>query len=91
MLYPISYFLTLLFPAWANNEGFIFGKSQKPGFDPIIGQNAGDIERTTAGLNPSDASGPALSLGFKEWVVSLGGEYFFSPSIKGLKTFAGVV
>jgi hypothetical protein len=29
-----------------------------------------------------------LDLGTTEWVVSKGGEYFFSPSIAALKTFA---
>lgn len=68
----------------------MFGKVPKPGFDPIMGQNADDTPREAAGLNPADATGN-INLRKEEWVVSKGGEYYFSPSIKGLKRLAGIV
>ncbi|QRV75637.1 Dyp-type peroxidase family [Ceratobasidium sp. AG-Ba] len=75
--------------SWANNvdfppnKGFPAGKG--PGFDPIIGQDNGQ-PRGTLGNN----EGPQLKMP-RDFVVSRGGEYFFSPSIHALKTtFAGV-
>ncbi|KAG8742055.1 hypothetical protein FRC10_002081, partial [Ceratobasidium sp. 414] len=75
--------------SWANkvnfppNKGFPPGKG--PGFDPIVGQ-ANGASRATLGTQ----SGPQLTLP-QDFVVSRGGEYFFSPSILALKTvFAGV-
>ncbi|KZV94529.1 fungal peroxidase [Exidia glandulosa HHB12029] len=65
---------------WANNPGFIFGKNVQPGQDPIIGQNSGAI-RSVVGLDPANPTG-ALSMG--QFVVSRGGEYFFSPPISAL-------
>ncbi|TDL16646.1 Dyp-type peroxidase [Rickenella mellea] len=68
--------------ARANNIHFPV-KQVVPGFDPIIGQNGNDT-RTTQGSDPT-AQSNSLSLPF-EFVVSKGGEYFFSPSITALKT-----
>ncbi|KAG9090903.1 hypothetical protein FRC06_000831, partial [Ceratobasidium sp. 370] len=75
--------------SWANNVNFPpnkgFPEGQGPGFDPIVGQ-ANGASRATLGTN----SGPRLTLP-QDFVVSRGGEYFFSPSIQALKTvFAGV-
>ncbi|KAG8736145.1 hypothetical protein FRC10_009653 [Ceratobasidium sp. 414] len=74
---------------WANNVNFPpnkgFPPGKGPGFDPIIGQ-ANGASRATLGTQ----SGPQLTLP-QDFVVSRGGEYFFSPSIHALKTaFAGV-
>ncbi|KAF8596577.1 Dyp-type peroxidase [Ceratobasidium sp. AG-I] len=70
---------------WANNVDFPFRKEVVPGFDPIIGQ-ANGARRGTLGT----AMGVQMSLP-RNFVVSRGGEYFFSPSIHALKTtFAGV-
>lgn len=52
----------------------------QPGQDPIIGQNSGAI-RSVVGLDPANPTG-ALSMG--QFVVSRGGEYFFSPPISAL-------
>ncbi|KAG9086724.1 hypothetical protein FRC07_013004, partial [Ceratobasidium sp. 392] len=70
---------------WANNVDFPPNKGFSPGFDPIVGQANGQ-SRGTLGTN----SGPQLTL-LQDFVVSRGGEYFFSPSISALKTvFADV-
>jgi hypothetical protein len=51
--------------------------------DPIIGQNGQDDRGPVSGVNPNT---PSITVALKEeWVVSRGGEYFFSPSIKALK------
>ena len=61
---------------------FFFGKSDPtPGFDPIIGANNGQ-PRFTDGLDPTNAN---RSITFNDdFVVSRGGEYFFSPPISAL-------
>ena len=58
-----------------------------PGFDPIIGQAPNGGVRAMSGVNPKD---PNVDLSLPtEWVLSKGGEYFFTPSIPTLKnTFA---
>ncbi|KAK0471127.1 Dyp peroxidase [Armillaria novae-zelandiae] len=67
---------------WINNPNFV-----KPGtgVDAIIG-SAGSYHssrnRTITGLDPSD-TGRAMTLQ-NDFVVSRGGEYFFSPSISAL-------
>ncbi|KAG9090904.1 hypothetical protein FRC06_000832 [Ceratobasidium sp. 370] len=76
--------------SWANAPSFPPQKAAAgapalvPGLDPIIGQ-ANGASRTTLGTT----SGHQLTLP-RDFVVSRGGEYFFSPSIRALKTvFAG--
>ncbi|QRV75636.1 Dyp-type peroxidase family [Ceratobasidium sp. AG-Ba] len=70
---------------WANSVDFPPNKDLSAGFDPIIGQDKG-ASRGTLGTT----SGPGLTLP-RDFVVSRGGEYFFSPSIHALKTvFAGL-
>ncbi|KAF7291871.1 Peroxidase 2 [Mycena indigotica] len=65
---------------WANNPNFVHGST---GFDPIIGASAG-ASRAVNGLDPtSSASSLTMTTDF---VVSRGGEYFFSPSISALAT-----
>lgn len=55
--------------------------------DPLIGQvvdpdNIGD--RTMTGADPANTAA-TLDLGIQTWIVSRGGEYFFSPSISVLR------
>jgi len=71
----------LLQKTWANGAGFQpFTESPSPpGLDPIIGQGA----RSMIGLDPLN---PLTSFSLGTWVVPHGGEYFFVPSISGLKT-----
>ena len=61
---------------------FPFGKSESIGLDPVIGQGT----RVTYGLNAQNVS-EAYTV--QQFVISNGGEYFFSPSITALvETFA---
>ncbi|CAE6479622.1 hypothetical protein ACGC1H_002442 [Rhizoctonia solani] len=70
---------------WANTDEFPPNRGVKAGLDPIVGQKNGQ-SRETLGTS----AGFQLTLP-RDFVVSRGGEYFFSPSIKALKTkFAGV-
>ncbi|KAJ7113133.1 fungal peroxidase [Mycena epipterygia] len=63
---------------WANNVNFVHGNV---GFDPIIGANAGS-PRVVNGLDPTN---PAHSFTLTtDFVVSRGGEYFFSPSLSAI-------
>lgn len=70
---------------------FVFGKSDPtPGFDPIIGSNGGQsLPRNASGLDITD---PDHDYTMPDFVVSRGGEYFFSPSISAIASgFAGAV
>ncbi|QRV90386.1 peroxidase family 2 domain protein [Ceratobasidium sp. AG-Ba] len=72
--------------SWANAPDFPPRKNVIAGLDPIVGQ-AGGASRTSLGT----ASGEFKITLPRDFVVSRGGEYFFSPSIHALKTiFAGV-
>ncbi|KAJ7138441.1 fungal peroxidase [Mycena crocata] len=81
---------------WANNQNFVHGNV---GFDPIIGANNG-AQRIVNGLDPTNTSRPiSLATGespslnashqtntktYVDFVVSRGGEYFFSPSLSAI-------
>nr|WAW38277.1 DyP-type peroxidase [Auricularia auricula-judae] len=69
--------------AWANGQNFPFGKSEQPGFDPVVGANRGRA-RLMSGYNVSNTA-QELSLQ-TDFVISKGGEYFFVPSISALRT-----
>ncbi|ETS85594.1 hypothetical protein PFICI_03619 [Pestalotiopsis fici W106-1] len=72
---------------WANNPDFPFPPNGKPGFDPLIGVAPAGTVREMEGAFKNDLTKP-LTL-TADWVISRGGEYFFSPSIPALKkTFA---
>ncbi|KAF9466754.1 hypothetical protein BDZ94DRAFT_1280704 [Collybia nuda] len=65
--------------SWANEPTFPPGAAPKiPGLDPLIGQG----DRKLIGTDPNN---PDVELPMPEFVVSRGGEYFFSPSLKGLR------
>lgn len=78
---------------WANNATFPPGKNAStvippipsppgPGIDPIIGVGT---PRELVGTDP-DIKDAANELNLTaKWVISRGGEYFFSPSIPALK------
>ena len=56
-------------------------KQAGEGFDPIIGANQGQ-SRFAAGLDPSNVT-RSVPLPF-DFIVSQGGEYFFSPSLSSI-------
>ncbi|KAJ7917245.1 fungal peroxidase [Mycena leptocephala] len=66
---------------WANSQFFLHGQ----GPDPIIGALAGG-ERDITGLDPTDTTKTTkLTTGnFLDFVVSRGGEYFFSPPLSAI-------
>ncbi|KAJ7143350.1 fungal peroxidase [Mycena crocata] len=63
---------------WANNPSFVHGGV---GFDPIIGANKG-APRPVFGLDSTDVTRNITLV--TDFVVSRGGEYFFSPSLSAL-------
>ncbi|KAI0521243.1 hypothetical protein F5B22DRAFT_662354 [Xylaria bambusicola] len=80
--------------SWANNRTFppkttTVPPVPAPGIDPIIGVATDNLPRQMVGASP-DISGANTELDFSaRWVISRGGEYFFTPSIPALKnTFA---
>ncbi|KAF8151771.1 peroxidase TAP [Crassisporium funariophilum] len=66
--------------SWANNSNFppFETQAEAPGLDPLIGQGV----RAMSGLDPLNEQ---TVLPFPEFIIPRGGEYFFSPSLKGLK------
>lgn len=61
---------------------FIFGKSDPtPGFDPIIGVAPSGQARFASGLDPTDSTHDYT---LPDFIVSRGGEYFFSPSLAAI-------
>ncbi|KAF8907046.1 peroxidase TAP [Gymnopilus junonius] len=66
--------------SWANTQNFPPFETQPelPGLDPLIGQGV----RSMSGLDPL-AEQKVLSM--PTFIVPRGGEYFFAPSLKGLK------
>ncbi|KAG8857986.1 hypothetical protein FRB96_005477 [Tulasnella sp. 330] len=72
---------------WANQPTFAPSHTPEPGWDPIIGQ-AGTGTRFMNGYDIQDTS---LNLPLQqEFVVSRGGEYFFSPSISAIRDVLSV-
>ncbi|KAJ6536078.1 dye-decolorizing peroxidase precursor [Mycena capillaripes] len=82
---------------WINNVGFIFGKVDPTiGVDPIIGTLGGG-SKNISGLNPLVPVDESVDFHDDPWndvvlptdyVISRGGEYFFSPSLSGLGAIA---
>ncbi|KAJ3798574.1 fungal peroxidase [Lentinula aff. detonsa] len=71
---------------WANNAGFPGGKATQPGVDPIIGTDGlgqADVPRSPSGLDPADPT--RIITIEQDFVVSRGGEYFFSPSLSAIQ------
>ncbi|KAF9560569.1 peroxidase TAP [Agrocybe pediades] len=67
--------------SWANNQNFPPFETQpeQPGLDPLIGQGT----RAMSGLDPLNEQ---KVLAMPAFIIPRGGEYFFSPSLSGLKT-----
>ncbi|KIJ47071.1 hypothetical protein M422DRAFT_778263 [Sphaerobolus stellatus SS14] len=73
---------------WCNNQTFIVPKA---GFDPIVGQALKDTPNPTRFMTGWDADKLESDLTFsQEFVISQGGEYFFSPSMTVLKAISRV-
>nr|B0BK72.1 RecName: Full=Peroxidase 2; Short=MsP2; Flags: Precursor [Mycetinis scorodonius]CAP53935.1 fungal peroxidase [Mycetinis scorodonius] len=79
---------------WVDNANFFFGKTTPPGIDPIIGSNAAqnnfapNSPRPVSGLDPTDST-TIVTLN-TDFVVSRGGEYFFSPSLSAIQNTLSV-
>jgi Dyp-type peroxidase family len=71
---------------WANNPDFLFNKNQ-PGLDPIIGQG----ERGKLRFNYTYGAAGCRQASFAQFVTMRGGEYFYAPSMNGLRKMAGLV
>ncbi|KAF5353667.1 hypothetical protein D9758_008660 [Tetrapyrgos nigripes] len=72
---------------WVNNANFIFGKPTPPGVDPIIGRVPGSAADTPRNVSGTDPLNPSKQFSLDvEFVVSRGGEYFFSPPISALSS-----
>ncbi|TGE05450.1 Dyp-type peroxidase [Hymenobacter fodinae] len=69
---------------WANNAGFL-KKEPATGLDPIIGQGTRDKLR----FNYTYGGAGCRQAEFKEFVKLRGGEYFYAPSMSGLRALAG--
>ncbi|KAJ7366366.1 dye-decolorizing peroxidase precursor [Mycena albidolilacea] len=78
---------------WINAVGFPFGKVDPTvGVDPIIGSEGGG-PKNISGLDPAvfylDQTDPVHDVVIpRDFVVSRGGEYFFSPSLSGISHIA---
>ncbi|KAJ6578622.1 fungal peroxidase [Mycena sp. CBHHK59/15] len=67
---------------WADNANFVHPGT---GVDPIIGRatgSAADAPRVIGGLDPTNSSRTITIM--TDFVVSRGGEYFFSPSLSAI-------
>jgi hypothetical protein len=73
--------------AWVNNASFpLSNPAGKTGIDPVLGQGGTPADRSykwpaaygKPGVNP-------ITAGFEAFVRMKGGQYFFAPSIDGLK------
>ncbi|KAG8825506.1 hypothetical protein FRC19_011298 [Serendipita sp. 401] len=72
---------------WANSVNFAPGKTPQPGYDLIFGQNNGGPRW----MSGADISNPNWILNmFTEFVISRGGEYFYSPSISAIRDVISV-
>ncbi|KAL0581114.1 dye-decolorizing heme-containing peroxidase [Marasmius crinis-equi] len=72
---------------WVDNANFFFGKQVPPGVDPVIGSTNGGTTsinnpRNVSGLDPLDPS--RIITIKKDFVISRGGEYFFTPSLSAI-------
>lgn len=80
-----------MIPGWASNKVFASKKNfnTHPGVDPIVSQrNRPDHpEGHFSIFEKNENKEPkSIELGYLPWIDQKGGEYFFTPSIKALKT-----
>ncbi|HME00085.1 MAG TPA: Dyp-type peroxidase [Terriglobia bacterium] len=81
---------------WANNPGFVFGKTHPDGtpvavgWDPIIGQNSAPGQNRVRTMdepvsNYSSGGVRSTLQAPQDFVIATGGAYFFMPAISALK------
>ncbi|KAJ7614838.1 dye-decolorizing peroxidase precursor [Roridomyces roridus] len=63
---------------WLNNPNL----QNTTGFDPVVGANHGDARWSQGNLDPTDPTKNFTLL--NDFVISRGGEYFFSPSLSAI-------
>jgi Dyp-type peroxidase family len=72
--------------AWVNNAGFPFLVPPKnTGVDPLIGQGGTPADRSYEWPSVYGTPGPPVTEEFASFVTMKGGQYFFAPSLDGLK------
>ncbi|MBW0492019.1 hypothetical protein O181_031734 [Austropuccinia psidii MF-1] len=77
---------------WCNNINFPPKSTVKvtPGFDLLIGQTSNQAPRVASNIIPKGTAGdsdPNNTLtALQQFIVPLGGEYFFMPSLEAIKT-----
>ena len=72
--------------AWVNNADFPFSNpAGKTGVDPIIGQGGTPADRAYEWPKEYGKPGTTVTASFASFVTMKGGQYFFAPSIDGLK------
>ena len=71
---------------WVNNPTFPFtNPAGQTGVDPIIGQGGTPADRAYEWPSAYGQPGPTVTASFASHVTMKGGQYFFAPSIDGLK------
>ncbi|KAJ7034781.1 dye-decolorizing peroxidase precursor [Mycena alexandri] len=70
---------------WANNAVFVHSGV---GIDPIVGQNSG-APRVVGGLDPTNSTKTTTLT--TDFIISRGGEYFFSPSLSAIASKLSVL
>jgi Dyp-type peroxidase family len=74
---------------WANDPNFIQSATD---LDPVIGQGPrGQMTFPKEWRAAPDDSAPTGKAGFDQHVTLRGGEYFYAPSMSGLRALAGVM
>lgn len=82
-------YVFLFFSGWASNKVFASkkGLEDSPGVDPIVSQRSRPTDQGgTFCIYDKDEKPNQLKLGYLPWIEQKGGEYFFTPSLKALKT-----
>lgn len=79
--------MILFLQGWASNKVFSAqGVQHRPGVDPIVSQKNPRVrDDWTFGIYDGHDNHD-LELGYMPWIEQKGGEYFFTPSLKALRT-----